>query len=223
MENQKTDKNNNGENTGTVKNENQNFLKVYVYNNIEFIWLDDHEYYKDDFSEYWSLNVLAVTSEEENNLVEGKYSRFIGFYLPEKWVYYEKGEYYHKRSRFLIAEIENAVKARLVLKPEQDYLHIGYCLHELKNKDERRKFKKIMQMFPKKSNMYYFIKNIQEIPLDTDVDLSIFQEETVIKIYFEDDTDIRKEKEDETDIGDIDEKSEEERKELIRNLAKVFK
>ena len=31
MENQKTDKNNNGENTGTVKNENQNFLKVYVY------------------------------------------------------------------------------------------------------------------------------------------------------------------------------------------------
>ena len=80
-----------------------------------------------------------------------------------------------------------------------------------------------MQMFPKKSNMYYFIKNIQEIPLDTDVDLSIFQEETVIKIYFEDDTDIRKEKEDETDIGDIDEKSEEERKELIRNLAKVFK
>ena len=36
MENQKTDKNNNGENTGTVKNENQNFLKVYVYNNIEF-------------------------------------------------------------------------------------------------------------------------------------------------------------------------------------------
>ena len=224
MENQKTDKNNNGENTGTVKNENQNFLKVYVYNNIEFIWLDDYEYYKDDFSEYWSLNVLAVTSEEENNLVEGKYSRFIGFYLPEKRVYYyEKREYYHKRSRFLIAEIENAVKARLVLKPEQDYLHIGYCLHKLKNKDERRKLKKIIQMFPKKRNMYYFIKNIQDIPLNTDVDISAFQKETVIKIYFEDDADIRKEKEYETDVGDIDEKSEEERKELIRNLAKVFK
>ncbi len=78
-------------------------------------------------------------------------------------------------------------------------------------------------MFPKKRNMYYFIKNIQEIPLNTDVDISAFQKETVIKIYFEDDADIRKEKEYETDVGDIDEKSEEERKELIRNLAKVFK
>ena len=78
-------------------------------------------------------------------------------------------------------------------------------------------------MFPKKRNMYYFIKNIQKIPLNTDVDISAFQKETVIKIYFEDDADIRKEKEYETDVGDIDEKSEEERKELIRNLAKVFK